>query len=67
MIIEPRINVRGTAVVAWYKGLAHKYYEDSFRLLSRDVLVVGALGRGEIYAVFDGMGGPTWDRVQPSK
>ncbi len=57
MLIEPRIDVRGTAVVAWYKGLDHKYYEDSFRLLSRDVPVVGALDRGEIYAVFDGIGG----------
>jgi protein phosphatase len=53
---EPRLEVRGSAVVAWYKGKSHRIYEDSFRLLPRTVPVVGAQNRGELFAVFDGIG-----------
>ncbi len=55
---EPHLEIRGeAAVVAWYKGKSHQHYEDSFRLLPREVPVVGSQDRGEIYAVFDGIGG----------
>ena len=54
---EPRLEIRGPAVVAWYKGKSHRIYEDSFRLLPRAVPVVGAQNRGELFAVFDGIGG----------
>jgi len=42
--------------VAWLKGSKHTYYEDSFRMLSRDVPLVAQRERGEIFAVFDGIG-----------
>ncbi len=53
----PHLESRGSATVAWYRGLEHPYYEDSFRLLPREVPVVGSQDRGELYAVFDGIGG----------
>ena len=53
---NPQIDSRGTAAIAWYKGRTHRFYEDSFRLLNRDVPVVDHHLRGEIYAVFDGIG-----------
>jgi PPM family protein phosphatase len=48
---------RGTAAVAWLPGTAHKYYEDRYRLLPREVALVGRQNRGELFAVFDGIGG----------
>lgn len=48
---------RGSAAVAWIPGTAHKYYEDRFRLLPKEVPLVGRQNRGELFAVFDGIGG----------
>jgi serine/threonine protein phosphatase PrpC len=39
------------------KGHSHAFYEDRFRLLTRDVPLVADGDRGEILAVFDGIGG----------
>ena len=46
----------GTAVTVFLKGTKHRFYEDRFRLLSRDVPIVRKSNRGEIFAVFDGIG-----------
>jgi len=46
----------GPAVVAYLKGTQHMFYEDRFRLLTRDAPLVRKSGRGEIFAVFDGIG-----------
>jgi PPM family protein phosphatase len=42
--------------VSWLKESRHPFYEDSFRMLSRDIPIVGEQNRGEIFAVFDGSG-----------
>jgi serine/threonine protein phosphatase PrpC len=47
---------RGTAAVAWLKGTKHRYYEDRYRMLSNDIPLVQQKRRGEIFAVFDGIG-----------
>lgn len=47
---------KGTAAVAWLKGTKHRFYEDRYRILTRDIPLVASKGRGEIYAVFDGIG-----------
>lgn len=47
---------RGTAAVAWLKGTKHRYYEDRYRMLSNDIPLVQQTSRGEVYAVFDGIG-----------
>lgn len=47
---------KGTAAVAWLKGSKHKFYEDRYRLLGTAVPLVGKSNRGELFAVFDGMG-----------
>jgi len=44
------------AAVAWMKGTTHKFYEDRYRLLCRPVPIVVQQDRGEIFAVFDGIG-----------
>ncbi len=49
------IDHRGKAVVAYVQGSNHKQYEDRFRLLSKDILLVSKQDRGEIFAVFDGI------------
>lgn len=48
---------RGRAAVTFCTGKSHLYYEDRYRLLTRDVPVVKEKDCGEIYAIFDGMGG----------
>ncbi|MBU1172893.1 MAG: protein phosphatase 2C domain-containing protein [Proteobacteria bacterium] len=53
--------------VAWIKGKTHPYYEDSFRLLSRDIGLVETVGRGEIFAVFDGIGSTKHGRHSAQK
>ena len=50
-------EVKGSAAVAWCTGTSHRFYEDRYRLLSREVPLVGRQDRGEIFAVFDGIGG----------
>lgn len=45
------------AAVAWLPGTAHKFYEDRYRLLPREVPLVKRQERGELFAVFDGIGG----------
>lgn len=45
----------GNAAVSWLPS-PHHPYEDRFRLLAREVPLVAKSGRGEIYAVFDGVG-----------
>ena len=47
---------REMCAVAWLKGNRHKYYEDAFRMLPRDIPLVSASRRGELFAVFDGIG-----------
>ncbi len=51
------IEKRGRAIVGYMRGLTHRNYEDRFRLLSAEVPIVAEAGRGEMFAVFDGMGG----------
>jgi len=47
---------RESAAVSYLKGTKHKYYEDSFRMLPRDIPLVEQKKRGELFAVFDGIG-----------
>jgi PPM family protein phosphatase len=47
---------KGSATVAWVKGSKHQFYEDRYRILSREVPLVKGQDRGEIFAVFDGIG-----------
>lgn len=42
--------------MAWAKGTKHRLYEDRYRLLPMSVPVVNNKGRGELFAVFDGIG-----------
>jgi serine/threonine protein phosphatase PrpC len=48
---------RGQGAVAFSTGKSHRYYEDRYRLLTKDIPMVRQADQGEIYAVFDGMGG----------
>jgi hypothetical protein len=50
-------EVKGCAAVAWLPGIAHKYYEDRYRLLPKTVPLVGSQDQGELFAIFDGIGG----------
>lgn len=50
------IEKRQGVAVSWSKGTKHRFYEDRYRILSRDVPLVAPAGRGEIFAVFDGIG-----------
>jgi serine/threonine protein phosphatase PrpC len=52
MAVDRRLN----CAVAYLKGTKHKIYEDSFRMLPREIPLVEKCGRGEIFAVFDGIG-----------
>ena len=52
-----RIEQRGRATVGTIRGQTHTHNEDRFRLLTSDVPLVGDARRGEMFAVFDGMGG----------
>jgi serine/threonine protein phosphatase PrpC len=42
--------------VAWLKGTKHKFYEDRYRLLPKTIPLVAKSNRGEVFAVFDGIG-----------
>ena len=46
---------RGNAAVSWMKSPKH-IYEDRYRLLTRDIPIVGNSGRGELFGVLDGIG-----------
>jgi protein phosphatase len=50
---------KGCAAVSWLKNAksTKKPYEDRYRLLSKDIPLVGRSGRGELFAVLDGIGG----------
>jgi serine/threonine protein phosphatase PrpC len=50
---------KGSAAVSWLKNAksTRKPYEDRYRLLSKDIPLVGRSGRGELFAVMDGIGG----------
>src|SRR5512138_2218683 len=48
---------RGPAAVAWLTGTSHRFYEDRYRILSKNIPLVQNADRGEIFAVFDGIGG----------
>jgi len=52
----PVCEKKGPAAVAWLKGVKHKFYEDRYRLLSNETPLVRRLNRGEVFAVFDGIG-----------
>ncbi len=55
---EVVVGERGPAAVAWGIGTSHKVYEDRYRMLTADIAVVGRHpDRGEVFAVFDGIGG----------
>lgn len=54
--MEISVETKGMAAVAWMKGTKHKFYEDRFRLLCQPVPLVSEQDRGEIFAVFDGIG-----------
>uniref|UniRef100_A0A7V4LCR9 PPM-type phosphatase domain-containing protein n=1 Tax=Desulfobacca acetoxidans TaxID=60893 RepID=A0A7V4LCR9_9BACT len=47
---------KGSSAVAWIKGTKHKFYEDRYRLLPRAIPLVAKNNRGELFAVFDGIG-----------
>lgn len=47
---------REMAAAACLKGTRHHLYEDSYRMFPRDIQLVSESGRGEIFAVFDGIG-----------
>lgn len=49
---------KGCAAVSWLKNAksTQKPYEDRYRLLSKDIPLVGKSRRGELFAVLDGMG-----------
>lgn len=51
------VEQRGRATVGYRKGSNHHLYEDRFRLLTADIEIVAEAARGEVFAVFDGMGG----------
>jgi hypothetical protein len=55
-LMEISVETKGIAAVAWMKGTKHKFYEDRFRLLCLPVPLVSEQDRGEIFAVFDGIG-----------
>ncbi len=51
------IETRGRAAVVERKGATHRLYEDRYRLLTDAIPLVKEAGRGEVVAVFDGVGG----------
>lgn len=51
-----RVEQKGNVAVASLKGTRHQFNEDRYRILSQDVPLVGSQNRGEIFAVFDGIG-----------
>ncbi|MDF1756013.1 MAG: SpoIIE family protein phosphatase [Verrucomicrobiales bacterium] len=50
------IEKRGRGVVGELIGKHHQFYEDRSRMLSDEIELVRAAARGEIFAVFDGVG-----------
>jgi len=50
---------KGSAAVSWLKNAksTSKPYEDRYRMLTADIPLVGKSGRGELFAVLDGIGG----------
>ncbi|BBO83095.1 hypothetical protein DSCO28_36610 [Desulfosarcina ovata subsp. sediminis] len=52
----PQVDQREGVAVAYAKGTSHRFYEDAFRMLSRDIPLVAQRNRGEVFAVFDGIG-----------
>ncbi|MBF0225851.1 MAG: SpoIIE family protein phosphatase [Desulfobacterales bacterium] len=51
-----RCDQREFVAVSHAKGTKHKVYEDNFRMLPRDIPLVMEKKRGELFAVFDGIG-----------
>ena len=52
----PHVDQREGVAVAHIKGTKNRFYEDAFRMLTRDISLVNQHRRGEIFAVFDGIG-----------
>lgn len=50
---------KGSATVSWLRNTksSQKPYEDRYRLLAKEISLVGQSGRGELFAVLDGIGG----------
>lgn len=48
-------ETRECAAVSWLKSPKHAY-EDRYRLLTRDIALVGKAERGQLFGVFDGIG-----------
>jgi serine/threonine protein phosphatase PrpC len=51
------VETKDRVAVAWAIGTTHHRYEDRYRLLSADIPLVASAGRGELFAVLDGIGG----------
>ena len=47
--------MEGNAAVSWLASPSHPY-EDSSSILSREVPLVNSSNRGELFAIFDGIG-----------
>uniref|UniRef100_A0A7V4G7N1 Protein serine/threonine phosphatase 2C family protein n=1 Tax=Desulfobacca acetoxidans TaxID=60893 RepID=A0A7V4G7N1_9BACT len=54
-MLEIRSEQRGQAAVARLQGSKHRFYEDRYRILTREAPFVHRQRRGEIFAVFDGI------------
>lgn len=50
------VESRGRAAVAEIKGSTHSFYEDRSRMLTNEAPLVREAERGELFAVFDGVG-----------
>ena len=61
------VETRGKAAVAWHPGISHRYYEDRYRLLPKEVSLVQKQTRGELFAVFDGISGAPKGREAAQK
>jgi len=55
-MLNPHTEGRGCAAVAFLEGTKHALYEDRYRILSKDILLVSKAERGELFGVFDGIG-----------
>lgn len=51
-----KLEIKGNTVVAWAKGSKHQFYEDRYRILSKEVKIVDRQNRGELFGIFDGIG-----------
>ena len=55
-LLNLREEERFGVAVSWSKGKKHQFYEDRYRILTRDIPIVLASIRGELFGVFDSIG-----------